>query len=73
MDILIPVCWVLLYFFIGTFFAILIDGKDGEHLIGFATFWPVILAVALLFIAVGLLMVPFAIAEEMHKRFFKKK
>ena len=70
MDILIPVGWVVLYFFIGTFIAILIDGKDSEHLIGFATFWPVIVA---MFLAAVVIMLPLAFAQTLHDKFTKKK
>ena len=69
MDILIPVGWVVLYF-IGTFIAILIDGKDSEHLIGFATFWPVIVV---LFVAAVVIMLPLAFAQTLHDKFSKKK
>ena len=72
LDILMsmhPVVLVFIYFVIGAFVATLIDGWDGDHFIGFAIFWPVIVGLFVVCLVFG---IPMAIAQAIHEKICKK-
>lgn len=69
MDISITIGIVCLYFLIGIFIAFLLDEVDGEHLIGYAIFWPLI---ALLFVVALLVAISIAIVDALYKIILKK-
>ena len=69
MDISIAIGIICLYFFIGTFIAVLLHEVDGEHVIGYAIFWPLI---ALLVVVALLVAISIAIVEALYKIILKK-
>ena len=69
MDISITIGIVCLYFLIGIFIVFLLNEVDGEHVIGYAIFWPLIV---LLFIVALLVAISIAIADALYKIILKK-
>ena len=60
---------ICLYFFIGAFIAVLLHTVDGEHVIGYAIFWTLIV---LLVVVALLVAISIAIVEALYKIILKK-
>ena len=69
MDISIAIGIICLYVLIGIFIAVLLHEVDGEHVIGYAIFWPLIV---LLVVVALILAISVAIVEALYKIILKK-
>ena len=69
MYIPVAISVICLYFFIGIFIAVLLHEVDGEHMIGYAVFWPLIV---LLVVVALLIAISDAIVEALYKIILKK-